>query len=742
MTDFSEPTMIETLTANAEGLLALLGQQALYASVLAVLVFALIKVAKFKNPVWSYGLWTLVLVRLVLPVDLASPVSLRAAFDWAAGKATPVAEQIELIPLEALPDVAWRSQRETQNPRPDLAALAAMPVEDVNAPDFAAPGEIFVDDSKIAYNPFDSRKGSVSSTFSRDIANMAGNRSAVSQLEQRRDGGPDRLTGVATRTPTEIIPGIDTLLPSATPRTPGIIQTLAGLPWALMLSGMWLIGVITLTARTLVRLRVYHRELKSAQTIDTPEAIAQVARWSERFGVKRKVRLVTSPAALTPFTGGIIRPYIYIPGYMLSASPVHLNAVIGHEMAHISRLDDLWIKIEAVIQILFFFLPFAWLAGKRIGDARETICDRMVVSSGWVSSRDYLLGLVTALKGAREQHGVPLAAMGEAKKHLIERIMQLKGRDASRPLAIIPVTVAIGCLAITLLPMAARGDDPSDALDEKTQQAGVLVAPNGRIMLAQANNTATLTNPLAALEDKPTKTKVKNKSKAKSKSQSMTFDNNFPFDADDMRAFGQKSNLRSEAERERHEEARREYEARRREHEAERREHEAERRERDAERRERDAEHEQRMLELEQRRLEQERERLERAQERLEERQRRIEERIRERRRAGSAMTTGAQHEENTREKIELNLKIKRDIVEALTEALEDVRDELGDFNINETLDRALKDAAASLRAAEKQLKDVEINIEFDSKTEFEGLDPEKQAARAAEFARVTGKEA
>ena len=61
----------------AQTVIGILSIQSVYAMVLFPLVWGLIKCFRGKYPLWQHGLWFLILLRLVLPPDMASP--------WSAG---------------------------------------------------------------------------------------------------------------------------------------------------------------------------------------------------------------------------------------------------------------------------------------------------------------------------------------------------------------------------------------------------------------------------------------------------------------------------------------------------------------------------------------------------------------------------------------------------------------------------------------------------------------------------------
>ena len=59
----------------AQTIIGILSVQSVYALVLFPLVWGLVKCCRRRYPLWQHGLWFLILLRLVLPPDIASPLS-------------------------------------------------------------------------------------------------------------------------------------------------------------------------------------------------------------------------------------------------------------------------------------------------------------------------------------------------------------------------------------------------------------------------------------------------------------------------------------------------------------------------------------------------------------------------------------------------------------------------------------------------------------------------------------------
>ncbi|MEN0059525.1 MAG: M56 family metallopeptidase [Bdellovibrio sp.] len=84
----------------------------------------------------------------------------------------------------------------------------------------------------------------------------------------------------------------------------------------------------------------------------------------------------------TPFTGGIMRPYICLPEDAIQKlTPEELDAVIAHEMGHVRYYDLLVTVLIQSLGDLFWFVPgYRWLS-RKIDRLREVVADSWAVSS-------------------------------------------------------------------------------------------------------------------------------------------------------------------------------------------------------------------------------------------------------------------------------------------------------------------------------------------------------------------------
>ncbi len=163
--------------------------------------------------------------------------------------------------------------------------------------------------------------------------------------------------------------------------------------WALGVAALWLLGSAGTALLGALRRRDYRRILRRAEPIRNPELLRLAHLWSGHFRIRRRVRLCTSNAPVSPFTMGFVHPVIFLPKTLLDR-PRASEAALAHELAHVARGDSLVLGLEQLTRCFYFFHPVVWLASWRLDQQRESLCDAMVLARGTLSPRDYAASLL------------------------------------------------------------------------------------------------------------------------------------------------------------------------------------------------------------------------------------------------------------------------------------------------------------------------------------------------------------
>ncbi|HPW55433.1 MAG: TonB family protein [Thermoanaerobaculaceae bacterium] len=228
----------------------------------------------------------------------------------------------------------------------------------------------------------------------------------------------------------------------------------SGIPWAIVVFGLWASGA-TLTALC-IGWRVWrHRRIAaSSTTVSDPAIVAACERWRLGLGVRRPVVIATSDRCLSPFAAGLARPRIFLPESVVAWPTERVEPVIAHEMAHLARWDEARILLAGVVTSLFFFNPLVWIALRQLAASREQACDERVLQMRAFPASRYVESLLAVLRlpvlGPVSERA--LLGLASGKELIKMRLVTILGHPARRPHLVFLVTFVVGVGAF-LLPM-------------------------------------------------------------------------------------------------------------------------------------------------------------------------------------------------------------------------------------------------------------------------------------------------
>lgn len=147
----------------------------------------------------------------------------------------------------------------------------------------------------------------------------------------------------------------------------------ANMNWIVM---WWLVTVVLLCVRLalgLIWISGYHDDKRSSFDAQWQQRLTSLA---QQFGLQRNVVLRVVHDLESPITVGFLRPMVLLPAALVSGMPVPLlEALLAHELAHISRFDYAVNLAQNCVEMLLFFHPAVWWISKTIRNEREQIAD-------------------------------------------------------------------------------------------------------------------------------------------------------------------------------------------------------------------------------------------------------------------------------------------------------------------------------------------------------------------------------
>jgi len=232
--------------------------------------------------------------------------------------------------------------------------------------------------------------------------------------------------------------------------------------WIPTLVQVWFLGAMLFLVRLATSLADI-RNLRQKQH-DPAESVWQqvLDKQLALLQMSKPVQLLKSIHVDMPMTYGVWKPVILIPaGLFFQLSPLQLEAIIAHELAHIKRHDYLVNLVQSILEVLFFFHPIFWWINKTAKEQRENACDDLAISMG-ISPKDLAFGLANVLNYAKNPTPEIALAAAKADNPTLDRIKRIMGvkTSSSQPTTITSMTMMITLLLGATL-MVGASDKPA-----------------------------------------------------------------------------------------------------------------------------------------------------------------------------------------------------------------------------------------------------------------------------------------
>jgi len=231
---------------------------------------------------------------------------------------------------------------------------------------------------------------------------------------------------------------------------------LESISWQGLVFSGWLVGMLVLLV-LLVRRVCFVRGLIAQSRPANERSLDMLDECRFRIGIRRNIELRLSGNALSPAVCGLFKPIILMPAALLKKlSREKLKAVLIHELAHIKR-GDVWVNLlQTMLQIVYFYNPFVWLANAMVRRAREQAVDEMVLVTLKPETKNYSNMLIDIAEMAfwRPKFSVRLISVVESKKALERRINHMLNRPVPKSSKLGNLgLIAIVVIGAIILPM-------------------------------------------------------------------------------------------------------------------------------------------------------------------------------------------------------------------------------------------------------------------------------------------------
>ena len=277
---------------------------------------------------------------------------------------------------------------------------------------------------------------------------------------------------------------------------------LANLGWTVVgttaITILYLAGVLAMVVRLGFGVKSHWRLTNVCKRMGFAEQVPHAVIVAAEQAASSLGRRLQTPIALFYGEGaalvvGCIRPVILINASLVSGlTPLQLEQVLAHELAHVYRFDPLTQLIQRLVESLLFFHPGVWYVSRTVSDLRELRCDELATQN--YSRVDFAATLLqcAVLNRCNKAAQFTLAATGSHSSQLTSRIdalLQSKDLVEHRPSrrwmdASATRNMAFALIGVLLMLVAIRG-------------SGKLIRSPLQVPIQQADENTTRLTPTA-----------------------------------------------------------------------------------------------------------------------------------------------------------------------------------------------------------------------------------------------------
>ncbi|MDR3387873.1 MAG: M56 family metallopeptidase [Rudaea sp.] len=223
--------------------------------------------------------------------------------------------------------------------------------------------------------------------------------------------------------------------------------------WPAWIVGIWLGAALFAIARMTASFARLQRTLADAVTLANPALKEDLSTLATRAGIAEP-RLLSLDTIPSPIAAPFAR--IVLPVWAIDTlDRAQLRAMLAHELAHIARGDPGWKLLTAFWRALFWFMPAAGIAQRRLDEIAELFCDAFAAQQAGGGRR-----LAECLAVCAERHvarkvfnlAPAMAARPSSLLHRIERLLEgvvmetASSGALARAFALIVLVASAACL--------------------------------------------------------------------------------------------------------------------------------------------------------------------------------------------------------------------------------------------------------------------------------------------------------
>ncbi len=223
-------------------------------------------------------------------------------------------------------------------------------------------------------------------------------------------------------------------LPSTSVQEFPIVSGIGQFTYQHILFVLWLVGAAGLLLRSLMSAGRFRGWLSAYGQPPPSWFKEKLAEWSQKFRLREPPGCFIVSGSHCPCLFGWFKPQLLFPKDLLKRlTPEQLQMAVYHELTHIKGRDTIMNGLQSLLQIVYWFHPLVWLAGREVRHYREMVVDEAVVSAHKNLPKHTYEQTILALAEHSPARPVPaMVGILEHRSFVFRRVMRLVASSSTR----------------------------------------------------------------------------------------------------------------------------------------------------------------------------------------------------------------------------------------------------------------------------------------------------------------------
>ncbi|MBN1969812.1 MAG: M56 family metallopeptidase [Candidatus Delongbacteria bacterium] len=207
-----------------------------------------------------------------------------------------------------------------------------------------------------------------------------------------------------------------------------------------IVSALWFSGFLITISRYLTSFLLLKFRFERSLYEATDAIKNSLLLYKSKLKIFSEVSIYLSDKIISPVAYGFFKPMIILPIEIVTGQdPDFIKSYIVHELAHISRKDNIVNFLQIVLEIIMFYHPMVYTLNSKIRNIREMLTDELSVEI--LEKKDIYIKSIAHLVLNDKNHFMKLSASGGSVKSRIERLMNINDKPEKAKVSLVSLII-------------------------------------------------------------------------------------------------------------------------------------------------------------------------------------------------------------------------------------------------------------------------------------------------------------